>query len=139
MHCGNSILTSVYRKPARTDRYLDYTSHHPSVHKAAVVKTLISRANALSSSSILLQQEHAVIARALVANNYPWTFVSMHSHCGRLDTPSDDREIKYTIVLPYIRGFSEAVVHMFSSEDVRVVHHPHTTLREKPSKITALL
>ena len=131
MHCGNSILTSVYRKPTHTDRYLDFTSHHPSVHKAAVVKTLFSRADALSSSSTLIQQEHCVIARSLDANNYPRTFVSRHSRRGRSDTPSDDREIKYTIVLPYIRGFSEAVERMFSPEDVRVVHRPHTTLRQQ--------
>ena len=62
MHCGNPILTSVYRKPIHTDRYLDFTSHDPPVHKAAVVNTLLSRADALSSSSTLLQQEHSMIA-----------------------------------------------------------------------------
>ena len=65
-----------------------------------MVTALLSGADALSSSSTLLQQEHSRIAHALDANNYPQTFVSTHSHI--LDTLIhllDDREIKYTIVL----------------------------------------
>ena len=82
MHYGNSILTSVYQKPT-------HTLHLPSVHKAVAngKKTLLSRANALSSSYTLLQKEHSMIAHALDANNYPQTFVSTHSHPRRSDTP----------------------------------------------------
>ena len=34
-----TISTTVYRKPTRTERYLDLSSHHPPTHKAAVVKS----------------------------------------------------------------------------------------------------
>ena len=37
------ISTSVYRKSPHTDRYLDFTSHDPLTHKAAMVRTLFSR------------------------------------------------------------------------------------------------
>ena len=66
-----SISTSVYRKPTHINRYLDFSSHHPLVHKAAVVRTLFSRAEALSSCASRVQEEHINICNALGANNYP--------------------------------------------------------------------
>ena len=39
----NKIITSVYRKPTHSNRYLDYFSHHCIHNKISVIKTLISR------------------------------------------------------------------------------------------------
>ena len=47
-----SISTSVYRKAVHTNQYLSFTSQHLMAHKVAVVKTLMTRANALSSSGV---------------------------------------------------------------------------------------
>ena len=44
-HKDGSLLTSVYRKKIHTDRYLDFTSHHPLAHKVAAVKTLMTKVN----------------------------------------------------------------------------------------------
>ena len=49
-----SIQTSVYRKGAHTDCYLDYNSHHPLSHKKSVASTLINRAHTQNSYSILI-------------------------------------------------------------------------------------
>ena len=61
-----SISTTVYRKPTHTDRYLDFSSHN-----IAVVKTLHSRAEAISSSVVHKDSEVRHTRRALGTNGYP--------------------------------------------------------------------
>ena len=44
------VLTTVYRNPLTQLRnFINVASHHPIAHKAAVVQTLLSRAEAISS------------------------------------------------------------------------------------------
>ena len=60
-----SISTSVYRKPTNTDRYLDFSSHHPQAHKAAVVRTLMNRAKVLPSTVLARTDEEVQVTAAL--------------------------------------------------------------------------
>ena len=46
-----SLATSVYRKPIHTDRYLQYSSHHPVNQKVSVTRTLFSRTNSITSNN----------------------------------------------------------------------------------------
>ena len=47
-----TVTTSVYRKAAHTNQYLSFDSHHPVSHIVAVVRTLMTRAHAFSSSGM---------------------------------------------------------------------------------------
>ena len=48
---GNTVQTSVYRKPTDTDRLLDNSSYHPASHKLSTIKTLVKRAHVIYSSN----------------------------------------------------------------------------------------
>ena len=54
---NNKIITSVYRKPTNTDRYLYFNSNHPKSAKHAVVRALNDRAKNVCSSPELLAEE----------------------------------------------------------------------------------
>ena len=79
-----SIDTTVYRKPTHTNKYVDFSSHHPLAHKIAVVRTLYSKAQALTSSAVTRTQEQHTISKALAQNGYPATFIH------RCSQPSHD-------------------------------------------------
>ena len=52
-----SISTSVYHKPTHTDQYLHFQTHHPLPWKWAVAKTLMGRAEGLSSTVNRVEEE----------------------------------------------------------------------------------
>ena len=122
-----SISTSVFRKKTHTDKYLDFTSHHPLTNKLAVVNTLLCRAKSHSSDkqSEIAEVDH--VTKALKHNGYPrWILCRSQP----LNTkPAVDRQWRGTVVLPYVRGLSESVRRILSSLDIRVCFKPHLTLR----------
>ena len=70
-----SITTSVYKKATHTNQYLSFDSHHPMAHKASVVRTLRSRASALSSNGVERAAEEKRIVDTLKENGYPLSFI----------------------------------------------------------------
>ncbi|CAH3031867.1 unnamed protein product, partial [Pocillopora meandrina] len=88
---GN-LETSVYRKPTHTDKYLAFDSHHPICHKKSVAKTLLRRAECLTSSLDSKAEERKYVANVLKANGYTKTFLR---NCQKPVTNSnalDERE-----------------------------------------------
>ena len=65
-----SILTTVYRKPTHTDRYLDFASHHPIAHMIAVVQTLHYGVEAISLSVPAKDKETKHLRQPLISNGY---------------------------------------------------------------------
>ena len=82
-HPDSDLSTTVYQKATHTDNsnsYLDFQSHHPLAHKAAVVQILFSRADNICSSLLEkgMEEEH-VITHALKSNGYPAQFIRSQS------------------------------------------------------------
>ena len=71
---GN-LETSVYCKPTHTDKYLAFDSHHLICHKKSVAKTLLRRADCLSSSLDSKAEERKYASNVLKKNGYTKTFL----------------------------------------------------------------
>ncbi|MDA8010189.1 MAG: GIY-YIG nuclease family protein, partial [Alphaproteobacteria bacterium] len=111
------------------NQYLSFTSHHPTAHKVAVIRTLMTRANTLSSSGVERVQEEKQIVEALQENGYPPSFVHKHSHPRRPRREMDDQKPRTTLTLPYIAGLSEAVRRILAPLEIKVAFRPQSTLR----------
>ena len=122
-----SLSTSVYR-PSHTDRYLDFTSHHPLMHKASVVKSLFNRAKSHSSCAVRLNKENRYIFNVLKANHYPKRFIDNNDADSHKHS-SEETPLK-TVVIPYIKGLSEGIKRILSIVEVKVVFRPLTSLRQ---------
>ncbi|RWS19353.1 uncharacterized protein B4U80_04989, partial [Leptotrombidium deliense] len=72
---GDTLITSVYRKPQFSGRHLNFNSHQPINHKRAVINSFADRAYKLCSNENVLENELEFIHKNLAHNDYPKLFV----------------------------------------------------------------
>ena len=128
-----SLNTSVHRKPTHTDRYLDFSSHHPFSHKRAVVCTLSSRVSTHSSSERDRINETSHVTSALRLNGYPQSFIQS-SQSPHTVLPSSTPEYKACAIIPYVRGVSECIKRILTPLQIRVCYKPFQTFRQLLSR-----
>ena len=128
-----SITTLVFRKATHTNQYLSFDSHYPVAHKAAVVRTLMCRASALSSNGVERVAEEKKVMEALRDNGYPSGFVHRHSDNRAPRWREDDQRLPRTSLTlpPYVSGLSETVRRVLRPLDIKVVFRPLHTLRHQ--------
>lgn len=126
-----TVDTTVYRKKTHTDKYLDFTSHHPLVHKQSVVTTLFERAENLCSDARSRAEEELHIRSALNMNGYPKRFVKCVSQRSRVkDKGGVEEKTVATVSLPYVGGVSENIKRLLEQVGIRVRMKPQKTLRQ---------
>ena len=132
---GNEIITSVYRKPTHTDRYLDFNSNHPKSAKCAVVRALTDRAKNVCSSPELLAEEMDHLGKVLRYNNYPTWIIKQegrsNSLTGGLIDPETGNEVKKTIFIsaPYFPGISKSFKQLFRYTHIQVCFKGQSTIK----------
>ena len=109
-----SFRTSVYRKPACTDLYLQWDNHHTIPSKYCVVGTLSLRAKHFCSSPLLLQEEEQHLLQALKRCKYPtWVLnrVKMRSQNRSNNNAGQNNNSNKNLymVVPYYQGLSESI------------------------------
>ena len=121
--CGTRIQVHVYRKPTHTDRYLDFNSHRPSVHKRSVVSTLLLRARNIPSTNKGKREETRTVTALLRGNNYPSSFIN---ECEKAMTIKPT--MKGFVVLPYAQGISERIGRLLKQQQIQVFYKPQKNI-----------
>ena len=97
-----SINTGVFRKPTRTERYLQFDSHHPLNAKKAVFAAPGQRFSYISLEENR-EKELEHIKPVLMENGYPRTSVEAWSRqLERNGGAKEQDEMISTVCLPYV-------------------------------------
>ena len=136
------VHTKVYQKKSHTDQFLSYNSHHPLHQKVGVATTLLNRAHTVTSKTEDIQSEEKNICHALNKCGYPeWVLNKAKNkvkermqHNGKNTNKHNDiseDQRKKRIVIPYIRGMSEATERIFRKYNITTAMKPVSTLRNE--------
>ena len=149
-----TLNTTGYRKSTHTDKYLDFNSNHPIVHKLAVIRTLNHRAHNLLSSPSAVNEEEVRISQALKMNGYPRKLIenppqSTHhnlpshspataqpqpSHRPATDQPQTSQDVTSPnptfVTIPYVKNTSEAISRILSPLGIKTTFQPINTLKQ---------
>jgi len=127
-----TTTVEVYRKATHTDQYLNFNSNHHLEHKRSVVRTLLHRANNLVTTPEDRAKETEHVKAVLRDNGYkPWIF--------KLPTPKSKEKPEdstsgakavFPVCLPYVRGLSEKLTHIFRQHGVSTYHKPFNTIHQ---------
>ena len=117
------INTTVFRKPTHTERYLPFTSHHPSSMKRSVVKSLLHRVEYISPE-LTDEKEREIkhVMEVMVKNGYPEAWIKSCKVNPRAKDIS--KETKTSLCIPYIRGLSEQIRRILGNLDIRTAFKP---------------
>ena len=128
----SSLKIKIYRKPTHTDQYLNFHSNHPVQHKLGVIQTLHHRADSVITDPVDQESEKLHINNALKKCGYPnWSFDKAAK--PKTKPPSKIKatiESKGQVVMPYIKGTSDAIKRTFGNYGVKVAFKPTQTLRQ---------
>jgi hypothetical protein len=131
---GDSLTTTVYRKPTNTGRYLSFDSSHPVSQKRAVVQTLVRRARDICQTPEDLQCELSKIRRDLTQNGYPQRLIDSCINYNRPDKLPLEQQILGYACVPFMPGLSEPLTRVLCKFNVKVVHIPFSPLRSRLQK-----
>ena len=118
---GRDLMTTVFRKPAHTGRYLNFTSNHPRSAMRSVVNSLFSRLEYVTKGGMAREQETQQVTDELLVNGYPRKFIE---NTERL-TPSEENTTIATASIPYVKGVGETITRVLKPLNIRTVCRPH--------------
>ena len=128
---GGMIDFGVYRKPTHTDRYLQYSSHHPCHVKRGMVSSLFHRARAITQGQNR-EREEEHLTQVLQENGYPYEVVRTASRPRQQRT--QEEQPRHTLYIPYVSGLGEDLRRVCRKYNIRTVFRTSSTLRQELSR-----
>ena len=142
------VKLMVYRKKTHTEQYLHFDSHHPVQHKLSVIGTLLDRCRTIVSEKDDHQEEIQHVQTALTACCYPKWSMDLVAKQQKTKDMKQVKQIKkgsqkcgIQVVIPYVKGLSEAVSRIFTKFGVSVASKPFKTICNElvhPKNISAI-
>ena len=131
---GGKINISAYRKTTHTDRYLQYSSHHPQyVKKKRMASCLFHCARTKAVGEKHRKKEHH-LRMVLRSQGYPVHVIQNAAKPRRRKTISEEKT-KYSIFLPYVAGIGEGLRRVCGKFDIRTVFTAANTLGQQLTKM----
>ena len=99
----------VWTPEHHTNQYLSFRSHHPTAHKFAVVRTLMTRSDYLCSLGVEWTEEENRVTDPLRGNGYPSGFMQKHTITSRRREEVEVERPKTTlciVMLVYLYTYS---------------------------------
>ena len=133
---GGRLLTSVYRKPTHTERYIPYHSHHHPRTTTGVLRCMRDRARSICHPT-KMQQEMDHLNQVFQANGFPENLVkkTLTTHPPPLPETSEPQqqvdEAPKILCTPYIKGLSEKIAKVCAPLGVKPVFRPKKTLKRE--------
>ena len=107
------LLTSVYRKPTRTDQYHAYDSHIHNLLNAVLSSVYMIELNASSPSHPEQPRRKAFIH----SSRHTPTFLQKVTKTRNPTPKRETAEFKSTAILPYIKGVSDPSAATYSDKE----------------------
>ena len=123
---------SVYRKPTNTNRYLHYSSHHPTYVKRGVASCLFHCARTVAVGGNIRNEEELLI-KVLRSSGYPDHVITAAAKGRKIR--QDKEQPKYKIILPYVGGVSEDLSRVCKKYKIRTIFTTITTLRQQLTRV----
>ena len=130
-----SLDITVYRKPTHTDRYLQYSSHHPQHVKRGLIKCLFNRAEGITLRTDNLRREKKHLTRVLKSNGYPGGFIRSATAPRPEQRSQQEETPTATIAIPYIMGVSEEIRRVCRAYKIRVAFKSGRTIRSLLTRV----
>ena len=128
----DKLLTSVYRKPTHTERYIRLSSHHPHKTITGVLRCMKDRADNICGPETRAE-ELRHLEDVFQANGFPATLVKKTlSAPPRVPRPppSPTQPSQKTLCTPYVCGVSEKLKRICTRLNIRTVFTPAHTLKK---------
>ena len=114
---GGRLLTSVYRKPTNTERYIPFHSHHPRT-TTGVLRCMQDRAQSICHPT-KMQQEMDHLNQVIQANGFPENLVkkTLMTHPPPFLETSEPQQLEEApkiLCTSYIKGLSEKIARSVS-------------------------